>query len=169
MWRALGVITMLAIALFWIWAFSRSVDQRDEPARARNPDYLDDRGWAGRAEASCARTMARVDERAESAGRQDRAARADAIDASNADLRVMLDRLRRPLPSNASDREVVEEWLGDWGRLVDDRAVYADAIRRDPDARLLLEEKFGDPLDRVIEIFADVNAMPSCAPAGDVS
>lgn len=167
-WRTLGVMTMLAIALFWIWAFSRSVDQRDEPAGARNPDHLDDRGWVARAEATCARTMRGVDERSEAAGRQDRDARADAIDASNAELRTMLDQLRAPLPSGASDRDVVEEWLGDWGRLVDDRADYGDAIRRDPDARFLTEEKFRDPLDRVIEVFAEVNQMPSCAPAGDV-
>jgi len=159
--RVLGVAAMVAIVLFWFWIFSGG-------PRKQNADRLDDRRWVARAETTCARTMGRVDTRAEAAGRQDRDARAAAIDTSSTDLRRMLDDLRSPLPSRAGDRDVAEQWLGDWDRLIDDRDTYADAIRRNPDARFLTEEKFRDPLDRVIEIFADVNDMPSCGPAGDV-
>lgn len=160
-WRVAGVAGMLVIALFWIWIFSGA-------AREQNPDRLDDRAWVERAEATCATTQATIDARTAGAGTQSRAARADDIDASTEDLRAMLAALADPLPEGASDREVVSRWLDDWDRLLDDRDAYADAVRVNPDARYLTEEKFDDPLDRVVETFADVNDMPSCAPAGDV-
>lgn len=159
--RVLGVVVMLAIALFWLWIFSGA-------PRRQNPDYLSDRSWVEQAEATCAATMDTIDERASSAGREDRAVRADAIDAGTADLRSMLDELGSPPPDDADDREVVGTWLADWRRLLDDRVIYARAIRVNPDARFLTTERFNDPLDRVIEVFADVNEMPSCGPAGDV-
>lgn len=161
LWRVLGVSVMLAIALFWLWIFSGA-------ARQQNPDFLADRAWAERAERSCAATMEVIDERSETAGRDDRLERADAIDGSTEDLSTMLADLRSPLPDDEGDRSVVEPWLEDWDQLLVDRRTYADAVREDPDARFLTEEKFNDPLDRVIEVFADVNEIPSCGPAGDV-
>lgn len=160
-WRVVGVVVMLAIVVFWIWIFSGA-------ARRQNPDRVQDRAWTEQAEATCAATMEGIDERAAPAGRQQRAARADAIDASTEDLRVMIAELRSPLPDSEADREVVEPWLTDWESLLEDRTTYAAAIRVNPDAQFLTTEKFNDPLDKVIEIFADVNDMPSCGPAGDV-
>lgn len=159
--RVLGVSVMLAIALFWLWIFSGA-------ARSQNPDHLDDRAWVERAEATCAATMATIDERHADAGRQSQDERADAIDASSADLRAMLATLADPLPAGAADREVVEPWLADWESLLGDRDRYAAAVRVNPDARFLTTEKFNDPLDTVIETFAKVNEMPACGPAGDV-
>ena len=159
--RILGVSTMLAIALFWFWIFAGG------PAK-QNPDRLADREWAEQAETTCRRTMDGIDERTRDAGTEDRATRADAIDTSTGELRTMLAALRDPLPGPAADREVVAPWLADWEQLLDDRDAYADAIREDANARFLMTEKYNDPLDRVVEVFADVNDMPSCAPAGDV-
>lgn len=160
-WRVVGVVAMLAIALFWIWIFSGA-------AKKQNPDFLEDRAWTDRAEATCTTTMAVVDDRAAPAGRQGRAERADAIDASTEDLRAMLAELASPLPVDDSDRALVRQWLDDWDRLLGDRTTYAAAVRVNPDAQFLTEEKFKDPLDKVIEVFADVNEMPACGPAGDV-
>lgn len=160
-WRVVGVVAMLAIALFWLWIFSGA-------ARQQNPDYLSDRAWVEQAEARCQATMDTIDDRAAPAGRQDRAARADAIDVSTEDLRVMLGDLASPGPDVVDDRELVDQWLGDWDQLLVDRSTYTAAIRVNPDAQFLTTEKFRDPLDKVIEVFADVNDMPSCGPAGDV-
>jgi hypothetical protein len=162
------VAVILAVALFWIWAFTQSVRQADEPMTGRNPDYLEDRSWAEEAEATCADTMDVIDERSRAAGTQDRVARADAIDESSADLRAMLEALASPLPEPEADRAVVEPWIADWEDLIEDRDAYAEDLRADPDARFLTSEKFNDPLDRVIMTFAEVNEMPSCGPAGDV-
>ena len=110
--RGLGVAVVLAVALFWIWAFTQSVRQKDEPATSRNPDYLEDRDWVADALATCEATMDGIDERSREAGTQDRVARADAIDESTADLRVMLEALRSPLPAPASDRDVTLQQAG---------------------------------------------------------
>ncbi len=160
-WRVVGVVAMLAIALFWLWIFSGA-------ASKQNPDYLSDRSWVEQAEARCEATMTTIDERAAPAGRQDQAARADAIDASTEDLRALLADLAAPGPEDADDRELVDQWMADWDQLLVNRSTYADAIRVNPDAQFLTTEKFSDPLDKVIEVFADVNDMPSCGPAGDV-
>jgi len=72
--------------------------------------------------------------------------------------------------------------LADWRRILsgDGYAALAHAVLTlfvgdIPSADLLgicrrayTVEKFGDPLDRVVQTFAEVNDMPSCAPAGDV-
>jgi hypothetical protein len=160
-WTALGVVVVLAVVLMWIWIFSGA-------ARKANPDHIDDRAWAESAEETCAATRERIDDRSSSAGRQDPDARADAIDASTDDVETMLADLRDPLPESDADRSVVEPWLDDYAQLVEDRRTYADAVRVNPDARFLTTEKFNDPLDRVVQTFAEVNDMPSCIPPGDV-
>lgn len=162
MWVWLGIAVVVATVIFWAWIFSGA------PKRL-NPDRIQDRTWVEDAEATCADTMEGIDDRAAAgAHNEDLDARADAIDASSDDLDAMLARLRDPLPTGADDREVAGEWLGDWDQLVEDRRTYADAVRTNPDARFLTTEKFNDPLDRVVQTFAEVNDMPSCAPAGDV-
>lgn len=160
-WTYLGVATVLAVAIMWIWIFSGG-------PRKVNPDRVADREWTDRAEATCRATMDDVDERAAPAGEQRAGQRADAIDASTDDLEAMLASLADPLPSSDADRQVVEPWLTDWRSLLNDRRQYADALREDPGARFLTTEKFSDGLDNVIGTFADVNDMPSCGPAGDV-
>ncbi len=160
-WTYLGVAVVLVVALMWLWIFTGG------PKKA-NPDRVDDRAWAERAEDTCRATMDRIDERALPADERDLAARADAIDASTDDLEAMLAALADPLPEHDADREVVEPWLEDWAALVEDRRDYADAVRVDPDARFLTTEKFRDGLDEVIGTFAEVNDIPSCGPAGDV-
>jgi hypothetical protein len=160
-WTAAGVAVVLAVVLMWIWIFSGA-------AKKTNPDWVTDRDWAEQAEDTCAATQQVVDERAAPAGRQSAAERADAIDESTEDLAAMIAALRDPLPDSAADREVVEPWLADWEKLLDDRRTYADAVRANPDAQFYTEEKFSDGLDSVIETFANVNEIFSCAPAGDV-
>lgn len=160
-WVVAGVVVMVAIALMWVWIFSGA-------PRKLNPDHLADRDWVERAEQTCAATQEGIDERTTSAGRQDTEARADAIDASTDDLEAMLGDLADPPPETDDDRALVEAWLADYDRLLEDRRTYVDAVRIDPDARFLTTEKFNDPLDRVVQTFAEVNDMPSCIPAGDV-
>lgn len=160
-WTVAGGTLFVAIVVMWIWIFSGA-------AGKANPDYLADRAWAEDAEETCAATRERIDERSAAAGTQDLDARADAIDESTDDAEAMLADLRDPPPESASDRSVVGPWLDDYAQLLEDRRTYADAIRVNPDARFLTTEKFNDPLDRVVQTFAEVNDMPSCIPPGDV-
>lgn len=164
----LGIAVFVAMILFWAWAFGSSIAQRNEPATSRNADYLDDRAWVADAEATCAAVMEVIDERTVVADEQQADERATTIDQSTDELEAMLATLADPGPDSSADAEVVAEWFGDWEQLISDRRTYADALRTDPDARFYTIEKFNDPLDRVVQTFADVNQMPSCAPAGDV-
>lgn len=160
-WTGLGVAVVLLVVLMWIWIFSGA-------AKKANPDFVADRTWAESAEERCAVTAERIEERSKSAGRQDTEARADAIDASTDDLEVMLGDLRDPLPDSDADQAVVELWLDDYAQLLEDRRDYADAVRVNPDARFLTSEKFNDPLDRVVQTFAEINELFACVPPGDV-
>lgn len=157
----LGVVVFLAMVVFWAWIFSGA-------PRATNPDRVEDRAWAEDAEATCAATMERIDQRTQEAGDRTPDQRADDVNAATDDLEAMLADLRSPPPDGDGDAEVVDPWLADWEQLLADRRTYADALRTDEDARFLTTEKFGDPLDRVVQTFAEVNDMPSCAPSGDV-
>lgn len=157
----LGVVVFLAMIAFWAWIFSGA-------PKATNRDRLEDRAWAEDAEETCAATRGRIDERTHEAGPRTPDERAADVHAATDDLEAMLDDLRSPLPDGDGDVDVVEPWLADWEQLLEDRRTYAEALRTDEDARFLTTEKFGDPLDRVVQTFAEVNDMPSCAPAADV-
>ena len=159
--RVLAVTAGLALILFWLWIFSGA-------PRKQNPDYLEDRAWAERTEATCAATVARIDDlpaapqrrelgRAGRRGRPgQRRARSDA------------GRARRRPPVGQEDQEVVRPWLADWRTYLDNRRDYADRLRTDPDAQLLVDEKFSDSIETVIGTFAEVNEMDSCVVPGDV-
>jgi hypothetical protein len=64
----------------------------------------------------------------------------------------------------------MEGWLADWRIYLIDREDYAERLATDPEARLLLDEsQLGDPVDKTIEIFAQVNGISDCATPGDLS
>jgi hypothetical protein len=160
--RVLGVAVALALAVFWIWIFSGA-------PRKQNPDYLEDRAWVERTEATCATTVARIDELPAASESEDHVERAAVVARANDELDRMLDRIAADPPKPAADREVVEPWLADWRTYLGDRRDYAERLREDPDARLLVDEKFGDQIETVITTFTEVNRMISCAPPGDVA
>ena len=159
--RALVVAVVLGLVLFWAWIFSGA-------PRRQNPDYLDDRRWVAAAERSCAATRERLENLPDATTTTDATARAEVLDRATDLLDTMVDGLADPPADDRADADLVRRWVDDWRRYLVARRDYADRLRIDPDARLLLDEKFNDPLDRVIETFADVNAMPSCATPGDV-
>jgi hypothetical protein len=97
----------------------------------------------------------------------DATARADVLDQANATFAAMLDDLdgMTGLAPAGDQRRRAEEWLADWRTYLGDRQDYADALRRDPDARLLVSEKPGQAaqVTEWIDEFANANHMPSCA------
>lgn len=159
--RVLAVTTGLALILFWLWIFSGG-------PRKQNPDYLEDRAWAERTEATCAATVARIDDLPAAPSAASSSERAAVVDRANDELEAMLDELDVDLPSSKDDLEVVRPWLADWRTYLANRRDYADRLRTDPDAQLLVDEKFRDSIETVIGTFAEVNEMDSCVVPGDV-
>jgi hypothetical protein len=160
--RVLAVMAAVALILFWLWIFSGA-------PRKQNPDYLEDRAWAERTEATCAATVARIDELPDAPSAASSAERADVVDRANDELEAMLDDLDAHPPSNPDDLEVVRPWLADWRTYLGNRRDYADRLRTDPDAQLLVDEKFRDSIETVIGTFAEVNEMDSCVVPGDIA
>lgn len=159
--RVLVVVVVLGIVVFWAWIFSGA-------PRRQNPDYLSDRRWVTVAERRCASARERLADLPDATTTDDASTRARVLDQATELLDAMVDDLAVPPPDNPADAGLVRQWVGDWRSYLAARHDYADRLRVDPDARLLLDEKYNDPLDTVIETFADVNAMPSCATPGDV-
>lgn len=76
-----------------------------------------------------------------------------------ADLGALADE-RIVSPDSAS---LVGLWLDDWETFVDDRFDYAERLRIDPEARLLVTPGLnGRQITLQIDEFAGTNEMPSC-------
>ncbi len=159
--RVLVVVVVLALVLFWAWIFSGA-------PRRQNPDYLSDRRWVTTAERTCASTREQLADLPNAATTADATTRAQVLDRATGLLDTMVDGLVQPPPEDPDDAVLVRRWVTDWRSYLAARRDYADRLRVDPGARFLVEEKYDDPLDTVIETFAEVNAMPSCATPGDV-
>lgn len=134
-------------------------------------DRLDDPAFARAAEARCADAVAEVDELLPASESPSAAARAEVLDEANATFAVMLDDLDElaSLAPEGSQRDTVDEWLADWRTYLGDRQAFADALRQDPDSRLLVSEKpgTGRHITLWIDEFANANRMESCVSPGD--
>ncbi|HEX2576185.1 MAG TPA: hypothetical protein VHK88_07530 [Aquihabitans sp.] len=161
--RTLAVIAALAMILFWIWIFAGG-------PRKANADRLDDRAYVERTEQRCQRLLTDLDELPAAGEATSAAERADVLDRANVLVAAMVDDIQADAPTTGDDGESLRGWFADWRAYVADREAYAERLRADPDARLLVTEnpELKDSVDRTIKIFADVNDMPDCATPGDV-
>ena len=94
--------------------------------------------------------------------------RAAVVEAANDRFARMLDDLAVLTPAG-EDGAVVTAWLADWAVYLGDRSAYAEALRTDPDARLLVTPKQNEQVTEFIDAFAKDNRMPSCGTPLDVS
>ena len=105
----------------------------------------------------------------EAASPQERAA---LVDEANEMLRAMVRDLRAAAPEAGADADadaaIVGEWFGDWDTYIGDRDDWADILRSGEDGRFFETAKGGGPISELIDKFADVNEMASCATPDDV-
>jgi hypothetical protein len=127
----------------------------------------DDPAFAAAAEVRCASALAAIEALPSAAEVASATERAEVLDRANAELAAMLDDLEGAVPAG-EDGEMVQRWLADWRTYLDDRAEYADRLRVDPGAQLLVTAKAGRHITRPIDGFAADNRMPSCATPPDV-
>lgn len=162
-WRILAVVAALAMALFWIWILAGG-------PRKANPDRLDDRAYASQAEQRCQVLLRELKALPQAQAIDSATERADVLDRATAMATSTVDDLEAAAPRTGDDRVRLEGWLGDWRQYLGDRTDFATRLRADPDARFFVSEneRLRDPVDKTIEVFADVNDMPSCATPGDV-
>lgn len=163
LWRALGVVAALAMALFWIWIFTGG-------PKKPNPDRLDDRAYVERSEQRCDRLLDDLDALPPASKSPNAAARAEVLGKANALVSDMVDDLEADAPRSGDDEVSLDGWFRDWHRYLRDRDRFAERLATDPSAQLTITEntELSDGVDKTIKIFADRNDMPSCATPGDV-
>jgi hypothetical protein len=141
------------------------------PGRQPPIDRLDDPAFAEAAEERCATTLEQVGRLPAASASHTAAERADVLVRANGAYAAMLDDLDglQTLAPAGDQRRRANEWLSDWRTYLGDRQRYADALRTDPDARLLVSAKPGEgqQITRWIDEFANANRMPSCVSPTD--
>lgn len=168
--RRLPLIAKVGIGVFLVasivmWSYALFGPRHDPPGT------LDDASLGSAAEDICAPVLTSIEELPLAQETPDPQERADVVDQANQLLAAQLSDLDE-LASNTTlgdrDRGMVDEWLEDWHTYVGDRQAYAGELRVDADARMLETPKEERPISFVLTQFAEKNAMPSCAPPGDV-
>jgi hypothetical protein len=163
------VIVVVVCALVSMWGYVLYL--AFGPGRQPPIDRLDDPAFAEAAEERCASTLEEVDRLPVASASHTAAERADVLTRANGAYATMLDDLDKlaTLVPAGDQRERANEWLGDWRTYLGDRERYADALRTDPDARLLVSEKPGEgqQITGWIDEFAKANRMPSCVSPTD--
>ena len=157
-----AVAALVVMAGFWIWAFSPL-------APSGHPDVLHNVVFTHDAEDICARRVAAaglLPGAAEATGPRDRAGQ---IRTSTLLFQEMIAELRAEADHVVgSDADLLDAWLVDWETYLDDRRAYAEILAGGSDPPFTVTARDGDAVTSYIDIFAEVNAMPSCATPGDV-
>jgi hypothetical protein len=165
-----AVITVVVVALLAMWGYVLFL--AFGPGRQPPIDRLDDPAFAEAGEARCAEAEAAVGDLPLASETPDAGDRADIVDRADAVYAAMLDDLDEltTLAPAGDQRNRAEAWLADWRTYLGDRADYAEALRRDAGARLLVSEKAGEgrQITGWIDEFASANRMPSCVTPVDV-
>ena len=168
-WRPthlLLVIGFLAIAGFWIWAFSPL------PTRG-HPDTLD--AWDGKAftanaEARCAADMERLDALPRDWDIDNPQQLAEQV-VSGTDLLMPLVADLRNLARSVSDPDEARKvglWLDDWNTYIADRNNLVAKLRQGERAEFVYTARDGVQIARILDRFAEVNNMPSCRTPMDI-
>jgi len=165
-WRPTRLLAIaVVIALVSMWAYVLYLAFR--PGRQPSPDQIADPAFAKAAEVRCAEAVDRVDELPPAQDTPEPEERAAVLDEANSVFAEMLDDLDGmvTLVARGDDRTAATEWLADWRTFLHDREDFADRLRTDPDARMLVSEKEGEGrhITDWIDEYALANHMKSCA------
>jgi hypothetical protein len=158
------LLTCIALALVAMWGYVLYL--AFGPGRQPPIDRLDDPAFARAAEVRCAEALEVVEGLPVANASPTASDRADVLDQADAAYAAMLDDLdgMTDLAPAGDQRRRATEWLADWRTYLGDREDYADRLRTDPGARLLVSEKPGEgrQITGWIDEFAKANDMPSC-------
>jgi hypothetical protein len=163
---ATGVQLAIALAVIagWLAIYVWTVTgDRSDP-----PDRLDDPAFAAAAEPICAATRDEIDALGLPTEVSSPAERAAMVEEENGLLLAMLADIEDLPAPTGDDSAWVEQWLADWRLHVQDRQDWADDLQRGDDHLFVESARAGEQVSKVVDNFAEVNDMPSCATPGDV-
>ena len=132
------------------------------------PDRLDDRTFPTEAEPICAATEARIEALGLPTEVDSPLERAEMIDEENVYLTDMVSDLEALARPAGEQGEWVDTWLVDWRSHIADRQAWSDDLRAGDDHVFIETARGNEHVSNVIDNFADVNEMQSCATPGDV-
>jgi hypothetical protein len=160
-------LVVLAVnILFWGgiygWTLTRSADD------IKPPDRLDSTAFPAAAEPICDATLEDIEALGLPTSVDSPQERADLVDEENRLLRTMVDDLASLDRPSGQEGEWVGQWLDDWRTHIDDRQDWADDLRVGDDHAFRETDRYGGQISKVIDNFAEVNEMDSCATTGDV-
>lgn len=159
--RVIGILLILAMAAFWLWAFLWSP--------RGHPDELDDPAFTVAAEDRCAAALDELREVPSAETALDLDDRADQLVVTTGILTEMVADLRADAPSSTiRDGELVDRWLDDWDTYIADRNIYIERLRAGEDTIFEVTARDGDHITSPLDLFATINRMPSCQAPGDV-
>ena len=165
--RVVVLVVVLALVSMWGYVLYLAFG----PGRQPPIDRLDDPAFAEAAEERCGAALAEIDRLPVASASHTAAERADVLARANRVYATMLDDLGplQTLAPSGDQRRRAGDWIADWRTYLGDRQDYADALRTDPEARLLVSEKPGEgqQITGWIDEFALANRMPSCVSPTD--
>ncbi len=161
--RMLAVVIVVAMVGMWVYVLYLAFG----PGRQPPPDRLEDPTFAREAQAICDGAHDDVDQLPAAIEAEDATQRARIVEQANERFTAMIDDLEAITPTG-EDGEIVTEWIADWRVYLSDRVAYVDALRRDPDAQLLVTPKEQDHVTKYIDAFSQDNRMIACATPIDV-
>lgn len=161
--RGLAIGAVVLMVIFWVWIFSGA------PAKD-NPDRLKDEAYVSQLEDQCQALRDDLDELPNAADLKTAAKRADVLDDANVMVARFIDELEAGAPATGGAATTMKGWIADWKTYLANREDYADRLRTDPNAQLLLDRSTigADSVDKAIQIFTQVNEIPACETPGDV-
>jgi hypothetical protein len=159
------IVLLVVNIAFWGAILGWTVMARDayDP-----PDLLDDRAFPTAAEPICAATAEAVEALGLPTEVDTPLERAEMVDEENRLLRAMVDDLGTLDRPAGEQGEWVTSWLADWRIHIEDRQAWADDLRVGDDHFFVETDRGGEQVSNVIDNFAEVNEMESCATPGDV-
>jgi hypothetical protein len=160
--RILALIAVIAMIMLWVAIFAGYFNKD-------NPDKLQDEAYVAQLEDQCQALRDDLDTLPNAADIDSAGERADVLDDANVMVASFVDELAANAPTSGDAKVSVEGWIADWRIYLENREDFADRLRTDPDAQLLLDRsELGDSVDKTIQIFSQVNEIPACETPGDV-
>ncbi len=154
--RVAVVITVLALTLMWVYAYS-GLAQRDPP------DFLDDPRFAAAAEQRCRETLAELDRLPVVTQGSPPDELAAVVEEANDELADMVADLGALAPTDGGTGRIVGLWLADWATYLDDRVAWAERVRAGDVSEFVETDRGGgEPMSRAIDNLAEVNDMSAC-------
>ncbi|MGQ0831709.1 MAG: hypothetical protein ACT4OV_08530 [Microthrixaceae bacterium] len=160
------IVTVLVVGMVSMWGYVLYL--AFGPGRLPPPDRLADPSFAQAAQLRCRGTLDQVAQLPRAVEARTATERAEVVEQANDLFAQMLIDLEAIAPGG-DDGALVREWLADWHTYLGDRQDYAAALRRDPEARLLVTPKQRAQITEYLDGFAADNHMPACATPLDVS